>query len=317
MIVVCGEALIDLVQGAPYQCYCPRPGGSPANVAVGLARLGQPTEFVARLGAGRFGEVVRNHLREAGVGLALAHVAAEPTGLALVHAGEEYEFRVTGAADFGWSAGELPTALPDEARWLHAGSFSLVLPPGGARLARWWAGVRTLSGRSPLRSLDPNVRPSLVGSRDRYRSLLSRWCEAADLVRLSVEDLAWVDPGKSPADWVASVLRPPGPALVVVSEGAGGATAYTRHWSRHANAPRVEVVDTIGAGDALTAGLLAGLSQLGVISRGALEALDAEVVRAVLVHAVCVAAVTCTNAGAQPPTAQEMAGLEADLLLDC
>lgn len=317
MIVVCGETLVDLVQSAPDQCYCPRPGGSPANVAVGLARLGQPTEFLARLGTGRFGELVRNHLCEAGVGLALARVVNEPTGLALVHAGEEYEFRVTGAADFGWSVGELPAALPDEAQWLHAGSFSLVLPPGGALLACWWAEVRTASGRPLLRSLDPNVRPSLVGSPDRYRSLLASWCEAADLVRLSVEDLAWVDPGKSPADWAAGVLCPPGPALVVISEGARGATAYARNWSRHANAPGVEVVDTIGAGDALTAGILDGLSQLGVTSREELEALDAEVVCAALVHAVCVAAVTCTNAGAEPPTAEEMAGLRAALLHDC
>ena len=162
MLVVVGEALVDLVETEDGGRYTPYPGGSPFNVAIGLARLGHPTALLARLAEDRFGRLLRQHGDRNGVSLHAAHVAREPTTLAVVSlddaGGAEYDFYVSGAADWQWTNSEL--TLPDDTTILHFGSLASWLPPGDAPIAEFAARARATT----LVTYDPNVRPRLLGA---------------------------------------------------------------------------------------------------------------------------------------------------------
>jgi fructokinase len=311
LIFVAGEALIDLVADTDGR-YRPIPGGSPANVAVGLARLGVPTHLLARLGAGAFGRVVRDHLEANGVLLDLAVQAAEPTTLAVVSLAEDggasYDFYADDTADWGWRDEELPATLPAGALALVTGSLAAAREPGASALARL---VRREHQRGQATVvLDPNLRPSLLGGRDEARTRWDELVRSADVVKASDEDLRWLAPDVEP-DEVAAGWATRGPAIVVLTRGAQGATGWTRRGARvDVGSPPVEVVDTIGAGDAFTAGLvdslrLAGL--LGATGRPALGELDETTLRPILDRAALTAALTCERPGADPPTAQDLA----------
>ncbi|GAC1329794.1 MAG: carbohydrate kinase [Mycobacteriales bacterium] len=280
-------------------------GGGPMNTAVTLARLGMPVALLARLSTDRFGHLLRAHLADSGVELGYAVTAGEPTTLALVDVGAgggpTYSFYVEGTADWQWRTDELPATLPAEVLAVHAGSLALALAPSGAVLESLLAreqGRRTIS-------LDPNVRPRLVGTQVEYRRRLERWVGLADLVKVSVEDLAWVYPDE-PAETVAAWWRAVGVTLVVITDGAAGATAYAGGEPVHVDGVPVAVVDTVGAGDSFTGALLDWLASNGRLAVGELPGIGSNELAAALAFAARVAALTCSRAGADPPRRGEL-----------
>jgi fructokinase len=304
VIVVVGEALIDLV-AEPDARYRALPGGSPANVAVGLARLGHPTEMLARISRSPFGQLIREHLDSNGVGLGHAVTATQPATLAVVtrHPGAEphYDFYLDGTADWAWSADELPEHLPAETRALCTGSLALAIAPGADVLARLLERER---GRVPI-VFDPNIRPGAMDTGPTGRARVEENVALADVVKVSAADLESLAPGEALTDVAAHWLSL-GPRLVVVTRGGDGAYAVTSGGVEiDVTATPVTVVDTIGAGDAFTSGLVAGLDQHGPLAEGAhrLGETDQVALRRIVEHATLVAALTCTRPGADPPDA--------------
>jgi fructokinase len=295
-IVVVGEALVDLVPNGEGS-YLARPGGSPANTAVALARLGTPVALLARLSGDELGRLLRSHLLDNGVDLSHAVAGDEPSSVALVTRGADgspsYRFWVDGTVDWQWQPGELP-ALDSDVAAVHAGSLALLRSPV---LEDW---LSTARAHSTI-CLDPNLRSGLLPADARKR--VERWLGIADIIKLSVEDLALLY--DDPADDIARRWRQHGPALIVVTAGAAGATAYFGDTALHRGAPTVDVVDTIGAGDAFSAALLHELAARGVL--GGRPLLSSDDVDAALQLAVTAAVWTCTRRGAQPPTKADLA----------
>ena len=308
MIVVCGEALVDMV---PSACgletgYVPRPGGSPANVAVGLGRLEVPVSFLGRVSGDPFGRLLRRHLSTNAVDLRFLSEGTEHTTLAFVErrpgAEEEYSFYSENSADRNLGPEELPETFGPEVRGLHFGSISLVLEPGATTLEKL---MQREQGRLPI-SLDPNVRPFLIDDPATYRARLERLVATVDLIKVSAADLGWLYPGTSPArvakDWLEQ-----GPALVLVTLGSKGSLAQGRRASTSVASIPVEVVDTVGAGDAFTGGALAWLHRSGRMDRALLAELAEPELAELLGYANRVSALTCTRAGADPPSLKELA----------
>ena len=308
-VAVVGEALVDLVPAGALDVFRAVPGGSPANVAVGLARLDVPTQMLARLGSDHFGLMIRAHLEANGVDLSRAVAAAEPTSLAIVALDEtgspEYDFRVDGTSDWQWTDDELAGALEGVVA-LHAGSVAMTTSPGDAALARLMVDAR----RTATVTYDPNCRPLLMGAADQVRPRIEALVAAADVVKVSEEDLHWLVPGALPEQTVQGWLDL-GPALVVLTQGPRGALAVGRDAGTvHVAGRPVVVADTVGAGDSFMAALVWGLYRLEVLGadrREALAALSADAVAEVVDVAVRASAVTCGRVGADPPTADELA----------
>lgn len=307
MILVCGEALIDLVPLAvdDEPTYVARAGGSSFNVAMGLGRLGSPVGFVGRVSRDPFGRMLRRRLVADGVDCRYLLEGDEPSTLAIVHlearAEPVYAFHGEGTADRLLVAEDLPATFPDEVAAIHFGSISMVREPGASAFE---AVMRRERGRR-LISLDPNVRPSLVGERSAYVARLESWVALADVVKVSQADLAWLYPSQEP-DAVAAAWLARGPGLVVVTRGHDGAFALAAGGRVDVPGAPVRVSDTVGAGDAFTSGLLAALREADRLERARIREIPADALRACLAFANRAAAITCTRAGAQPPTRAEM-----------
>lgn len=302
VIVVAGEALMDVVvDDAGRQAL---PGGSPFNVAVGLARLGAHVAYLGRLSRDSYGQRLLAQLVGEGVAVHAVQRGDEPTATAEVSVGPgggaRYRFEWTGTADRLLDANAVPPMGP-EVRALHVGSVSLALQPAATALEAVVA--RERQGR--LLSLDPNIRPELVTDPAGYRLRLQRLRRMSDLIKASDEDIAWLRPGADPAaiarEWVAD-----GAAAVVVTRGGRGALAVTATAEVVVPVPEVRVVDTVGAGDALMAGWLAGLVEHDALSPSALRAADAALLGEVGGFAAQVAALTCGRRGADPPRRDEL-----------
>jgi fructokinase len=304
MIVVCGEALIDLVPAGPPATWRAAYGGGPANTAVALARLGTPAALACRLSNDNFGRQLRSYLLDNGVDLRLAVVATEPTTLAVVTFDErgsaDYQFYVNGTADWQWSVGELPPELPPGTWGLHAGSLATILPPGAPVLRQWIAAHRD----EAVVTFDVNVRAALLPDREMYRREISGWLDVAHIVKASNDDLDWLYPDRDPLDSARGWLDEHDVDLVLVTAGAEGAVALPRGQDAvRVPGIRVDVADTVGAGDTFTAAFLHRLASgplrpLGSLDPGSLESS--------LRFAVAAAALACTRAGAQPPTLDEV-----------
>ncbi|MDT9687764.1 carbohydrate kinase [Streptomyces sp. P9(2023)] len=297
MIVVAGESLIDLVpDGAapgpgPLPALVPRRGGGPYNTAVALGRLGASVTFCSRVSTDAFGEALMDGLRAAGVATELVQRGPEPTTLAVASVGAdgsaEYGFYVEGTADRLFA---LPERLPEDVRAVAFGTCSLALEPGASA---YEALLRREAGRGALTLLDPNIRPGLIPDAAAYRERFTSWLPYVSVLKLSEEDAAWLD--GTPAGWLER-----GPSAVVVTRGAAGLTVHTPSYEVSVTAIRVEVADTIGAGDTVNAALLHGLGDRPV------HALDPEAWSALLTYAARAAALTCTRPGAEPPYANEL-----------
>jgi len=304
-VVVAGDAFVDLTSttsaaGAP--AYEPHPGGSCLNVAVGLGRLGVRTALVARISGDQFGGLIRSHLAASGVLPDHLVPAAELTGLGIadiVDGRAGYAFHTAEAADRMLSPADLPE-LP-AAALLHVGSIALAQEPQASTLD----GLLHTQRRRRLISLDPNVRPGVIADRAAYLARLGGWIRCSDIVKASEEDLAWLFPGEDPQEVAARWLTD-GAALVLITLGADGAWARTATSGARVGAVPVAVVDTVGAGDAFMAAVLAALVDSGRTDRERLLTLDDAGLRGLLSWAVAAAAVACTRAGAEPPFRREL-----------
>jgi fructokinase len=309
VVAVVGEALVDFVQPGPEPIFEAFVGGSPANVAVGLARLGVPARLAARIGADPLGRRIRRHLDENGVDLSYAVAATEPSTLAIVGIGEDgsadYDFRVAGTADWQWRDGELSKALDVSVVAAHSGSLALTMPPGADVVL---AALETARATATI-SYDPNLRPLLMGPRDELVARVERILSIADVVKASSDDLEWLLTG-IPLEQVLRDWLSRGPAIVAVTRGPEGVVAAARDTDvMRRPGLAVKVADTIGAGDSFTSALLAGLHARGLLGaeqRKKLRRLDAATLGELLDQAVLASAFTCTRHGPEPPTAAEL-----------
>ena len=322
---VLGEALIDLrvvagdqaeQSGRPAaRAYTAQPGGSPFNVAVGLARLGHRADFVGRFAEDALAGILRQHARESGASLRYSGSSSGPTPAALFDLDEDgaarYEFHLGDARESMFSAAEASRIAAGVTDGVHGASVDAV---HFGSLASWLPGSAdaVLSGVTRLRrsgllvTFDPNIRGKLLPSRIEARRRVDQAAAASDLIKASAEDLAWLWPDSSADLAVDQAVRhwlSGGALAVVVTREAEGADCYTATGRLHGNSAPVVVVDTVGAGDAFTAGLLAGLAEADALTRDGLAALlerDAESAR--LLDAACAhAAATCARPGADPP----------------
>jgi fructokinase len=307
VIVVAGEALVDLVVGPGGQVAA-RPGGGPYNAARTLARLGAETTFLGRLADDGFGRLLRDGLAGEGVALGVPEPSGKPSTLAVAavdQAGQAgYTFYLDGTAGADLTYETLRKALTADVTAVHVGTLGLVMEPVGAAIECL---VATDVPADALVLLDPNCRPGAVADPEGYRRRIGAIARRADIVKASVEDLTYLYPGV-PAEEAAGTLLEAGPSLVLVTDGPRPARAFLPDAVLSEAVPAVTVVDTIGAGDAFGGGFLAWWTAYGLgrpdLRRDALAA-DAPVGKA-LKAAVAVAALTCARPGADPPTRAEL-----------
>jgi fructokinase len=301
-----GEILIDftpIVEAGRTVGFRMHPGGSPLNVAVGLARLGGRAEFAGKVSTDFFGRFLRVHLEHEGVGTRFLSSSDAPTTLAFValEAGEPaFSFYQDGTADTLLRPADIPMDIATT-RILHFGSISLLREPTASTITGL---VERLRG-GPLLSFDPNIRPGQIHRPVEFRLLVERLASIADLIKVSAADLRWLAPDRG-FEAAAGDLLNAGSAVVVVTMGADGCFVCSRRFTLRLPAPRVDVVDTVGAGDAFTAGLLISLSAREVASRGALDAATSSAVEESLRFALAAAALTCMRSSADPPTRPEV-----------
>lgn len=305
--MVAGEALVDLALDERGEI-AGHPGGGPYNTARTLGRLEQPVAYLGRLSSDRLGRRLRAGLQDDGVSLAAVVDTDDPTTLALaeIDAGgaASYRFYSAGTSAAGLEPAAALAALDALAAppaILHAGTLGLVLEPLASALE---AVVDRVAG-SALVVIDPNVRPAATPDPRAYRARLARLRARTDVVKVSDQDLEWLDPSRPPQAAAAALLEPrPGPALVLLTRGAQGATALLRGGQAiDVPAPRVEVADSIGAGDAFAGGFIAWWHREG-LGREALA--DAAAVEAAVAFACLVAGRTTERPGASPPRLSEL-----------
>jgi fructokinase len=307
MLLSCGDALIDFLPAKSADgrdAFVPVVGGSCVNVAIGIARLGAPAGFVGGVSTDLFGRMIAEHAQASQVDLRYAARSSRPTTLAIVQAvdGEpHYAFydEATAARHWTYRQGSIPFAEIDA---IHVGSTTLV---DGRAAAQTLAMVEDARGSTTI-SFDPNCRPNLIGDKAEYVRRMDQFAAHAHIVRLSDTDFAFLYGGSDHAERAEALLAA-GTGLFVITLGDQGARA----WHRQAGAievaaPRVDVVDTIGAGDSFQAGLLFALRAMGRIRAEPLARLSAHELNRALAFAAAGAALTCGRPGADPPRLSEI-----------
>ncbi|NAZ81925.1 carbohydrate kinase [Kineococcus sp. R8] len=297
--VVVGEALVDVVRSADGRS-SEHAGGSPMNVAYGLGRLGHDVSLLTRMGDDEHGRLLREHLAAAGVHLLPGAVDGGRTAVA--RAELDAEGKATYEFDLEWAVP--PAELPQDLDVLHTGSIGAAVAPGADTALELLGAAR---GRTTT-SYDPNVRPAFFDSPAQALARVEAFVGVADVVKASDEDIAWLLPGADVAD-VAREWQSRGPALVVVTRGGSGAVAVGPSGSLTVASPRIDVVDTVGAGDAFMSGLLHALAVADLLGRDALPALrrlDLGTLESLVATAVRSASITVQRAGANPPTRAEL-----------
>jgi len=301
VIVVAGEALVDLIVRADGSIVA-IPGGGPYNAARAIARLGVDVAWLGGLSSDRFGRDLQAGLLADGVSTALVQRTDAPTTLALAEldatGGASYRFYTEGTSAPAILPGP-QAALPAGTRAVHAGTLGFVLEPMASTL-------ETVIGALPadvLLLVDPNCRPSITHDADAYRARMARILPRADVVKVSTDDLAFLVPGLDPlaaARWIASL----GVRAVLVTDGDGPVRVLVDDQKKIVDVPRVEVVDTVGAGDTLGGAALAALVHAGTTR----ATLDGPGVLSATRFGVRAASMACTRPGADPPTLDELGG---------
>jgi fructokinase len=289
---IAGEALMDLIPVADGD-RVPMVGGGPANTAKSVARLGYSTSFVGGISSDDYGKAIEEELAGSGVDLSLVYRGDESTALAIATIDEnglaKYDFELEGTASFAFDTSWLPSGDVDV---IHVGSVATLLEPGASELLKW------VSTKSAPIIFDPNVRPSIEGNQDLYRAAVERWIDVASIVKLSEDDLNFLF-GES-ANLVVDQWLSRGVSIVVVTRAEKGLSAYSTGSSVEVPAVSVEVVDTVGAGDTIGAVLVEGVLVHGIAN------LAGNTLKLVLGRAAKAAAITCSRAGANPPTREEL-----------
>lgn len=311
MILSCGEALIDMLPRTTTlgeRAFSPYAGGAVFNTAIALGRLGAPSAFFSGISNDMLGEILIDTLAQSKVSADLCARSMRPTTLAfvkLVDGQATYAFYDEATAGRMLSQNELP-ALPATITTLFFGGISLVFDPA----ASTYESLQTREAASRVIMIDPNIRKGFIaGQEDAYRARITRMVARSDIVKFSDDDLQWYVGaaffGNDLQTAARSVLSQ-GPKLVLLTEGAKGAHALSAKHTRFAAAPRVDVADTVGAGDTFNAGVLAALHARGALSKSGIASLDAESLDAALALGVQAAAVTVSRAGANPPWLHEL-----------
>ena len=285
--------LIDILLTGPVV------GGGPANTAKALARLGLQVDFIDGISTDAYGVTARKELERDGVGLTLALDSDKPTCTATVtldSAGSaSYEFVIDGTATFDFNDSWLPDPERLKPAVLHIGTLATIVEPASTTLQNW---AIKCAEFAPI-VFDPNVRSSVVGDREKYRSAVEKWVGISSVIKLSDDDVSWLYPEES-MDEVAKRWIAGGASLVVVTRGAHGIIGYTEHGYEEVDGAKVTVVDTVGAGDTVGAILVEGIMKHSVIG------LQGQVLNAVLHRAAIAAGITVSRAGAQPPRLHEL-----------
>ncbi|MEU4029055.1 carbohydrate kinase family protein [Streptomyces anulatus] len=303
-LLVVGECVADIVR-LPDQAARVHPGGSPANVAYGLARLGHRAVLLTQLGPDGNGRLIREHLASGGVDVRTdGSTTSTPSAAVTLDGAGQASY----AFDVSWTLS--PVAVEPAPAHVHTGSIGAVVEPGSTTVLDV---VRAARAAATV-SYDPNVRPALMGDHAAAVRRVEECVGLSDLVKASDEDLEWLYPGEDP-ERVAARWLGRGPAVVLVTRGGAGALAVLPGGRITVRAPAVDVVDTVGAGDAFMSGTLHALAAHGLLGPGVrdrLHAVDRDTVTDVLRHAVASAAVTVSRAGANPPGADELREALAD-----
>ena len=308
MNIVCfGESLIDFKDTGrlAFQGYV---GGSPLNVAVAASRLGADVGFAAQVSHDLFGAYIRRHMQENRIDTRFLLGSEAPSTLAFVEeeGGEaHFSFMANATADTLYDPQPRPE-FPESLRLVMFGSISLLQEPAATAIVDTVAKHK----RRSLVVFDPNVRPALIESREGYLEQLERWLALAHIVKLSTQDLGWLHPDTAIED-VARAWLEGGPEAVIVTRGDDGVSLFRRDADElTVSAPRVDVADTVGAGDTFTGGLMVRLLEDRVQD---VTNVDDDIWRDVLGFAAAAAAINCTRHGAQPPYREELDGfLEGD-----
>jgi fructokinase len=297
MIVSCGEALVDLVPEAV-------PGGGPMNVAVAAARMGAPSAFVGRVSTDEHGQLIWRHLEANRVDLRACERGDEPTARAMVRHVPQlvFEFEGDDTADTMLSGVDL-AHLGEGPHLLHGGTLGFFR----GRTAETLAGA--VEAHDGIVSLDPNVRPDIVDDRRRWDHFHQRWLAHTHIYKASEEDLAWIWPDQD-AESSAARLLAGAVEAVFVTRGPDGVAVFTRDGRIDVPSPRVEVADTVGAGDTFAASVLVSLHDRpeGAVPAN-LAAVSPAEWTATADRAVCAAAINCSRVGADPPTRAELDAL--------
>jgi fructokinase len=294
---VCGEVLIDILPTGPVV------GGGPANTAKALARLGHDVHFIDGISTDAYGVSARAELLRDGVNLDLALASDKPTCTATVTldaaGGASYEFLIDGTATFDFASSWLPDPYRYQPQVLHIGTLVTMIEPGASALYDWAMQVAELA---PI-VFDPNIRPSVQPDRDLYEAAVEKWAALSAVIKVSDDDLAWLFPGQ-PIEDVANRWINDGAFLVVVTQGANGIMGYTSDGRVEVPGVKVDVVDTVGAGDTVGAIVVEAMLTHGLVE------LRGELLRGVLARAAAAAAITCSRKGAQPPFKHELPSIE-------
>ena len=295
-----GEVLIDLIQENGKRIAIV--GGGPANTAKALARLGFDSYFIDGISTDAYGQQARAELLADGVKLDYAHSSKDPTCVATVTldaAGTaSYEFLIDGTATFEFDESWLPNPHTPPAV-LHVGTLATVVEPGATKLFNWAKQVK-----APV-VFDPNVRSSVMGDRSRYQDLVQKWAMISSVIKLSEDDLAWLYPEMDFRSAAKNFINEQ-TQLVVVTKGANGIDGFTQDGEVSVPGVRIDVVDTVGAGDTVGAIIVEGIVKYG------LESLVGTALEKTLRRAAAAAAITCSRAGANPPYLQELDLKESD-----
>jgi fructokinase len=296
-IWVCGEVLIDILPTGPVV------GGGPANTAKALARLGHDVHFIDGISTDAYGHSARTELLRDGVNLDLALASDKPTCTATVTldaaGGASYEFLIDGTATFDFASSWLPDPYRYQPQVLHIGTLVTMIEPGASALYDWAMQVAELG---PI-VFDPNIRPSVQPDRDLYEAAVEKWAALSAVIKVSDDDLAWLFPGQAIED-VANRWINDGAFLVVVTRGANGIMGYTSDGRVEVPGVKVDVVDSVGAGDTVGAIVVEAMLTHGLVE------LRGELLRGVLARAAAAAAITCSRKGAQPPFKHELPSIE-------
>ena len=287
---VVGEALMDLIPIHDGE-RIPMVGGGPANTAKAVTRLGYKSQFIGGISSDEYGQAIETELLSSGVDLSQVFRGDLPTALAIATINADglahYDFELANTSSFAFHSSWLPSGTPDV---IHIGSVATLLEPGASELLAW------LRSKSVPIIFDPNVRPSIQDDKGIYRASIERWIEVSTIIKLSEDDLNWL---YGDEDVITKWLSL-GPELVIVTRAEKGLTAYANGSGIDVPAVKVDVVDTVGAGDTIGAVIVEG-----VLNHGS-HSLRGDLLREVLQRAAKAAAITCSRAGANPPTREEL-----------